>query len=193
MLFCAALLAAILAAMPPLSARAQSPAAVQADPHKEAAVKELLSALNFSRMMRDATEAMKGLLGAQLPQMADYVIAADQRVPQEQKAKLRAQVQGQMKSMTPRLESQLSEMLNNKEYLADNEAAMTAFYLNNFTLAEIRELTAFHRTPTGQKASRLTPQAMNEVMKTVMPKWSPRWQQQMVSFVQAEIAQMQPK
>ena len=84
-------------------------------------------------------------------------------------------------------------MLNSKDYLTDNEAAMTAFYLNNFTLAEIKELTTFHRTPTGQKALRLTPQAMNEVMKTVMPKWSPRWQQQMVSFVQGEIAQMQPK
>ena len=98
-----------------------------------------------------------------------------------------------MKSIMPRLDSQLSTMLNSKDYLTDNEAAMTAFYLNNFTLAEIKELTTFHRTPTGQKALRLTPQAMNEVMKTVMPKWSPRWQQQMVSFVQGEIAQMQPK
>ena len=193
MLFCAALLATGLAAALPLSVRAQSPAAVQTDPQKEAAVNELLTALNFSRMMRDASEAMKGLLGAQLPQMVDHVIATDQRVPQEQKAKLRAQLQAQMKSIMPRLDSQLSTMLNSKDYLTDNEAAMTAFYLNNFTLAEIKELTTFHRTPTGQKALRLTPQAMNEVMKTVMPKWSPRWQQQMVSFVQGEIAQMQPK
>ena len=193
MLFCAALLATGLATALPLSVRAQSPATVQTDPQKEAAVKDLLAALNFSRMMRDATEAMKGLIGAQMPQLAEQVLAMDQRVPQEQKAKLRGHFQAQMKSIQPRLDSHLSAMLNNKDYLADNEAAMTAFYLNHFTLDEIKELTAFHRTPTGQKALLLTPQAMNEVMKTIMPKWSPRWQEQMVSFVRAEIAQMQPK
>ncbi|MEL6616180.1 MAG: DUF2059 domain-containing protein [Bacteroidota bacterium] len=37
-------------------------------------------------------------------------------------------------------------------------------YVRNFTEGELREMTAFYRTPTGQKAARLTPTLMEEGM-----------------------------
>ena len=180
------LCAIVVVGLAPAAIRAQVPA----DAEKAAAVKELLDAFNFARTLRDASAAMKGILIGQLPQTMDQFIAADSRFSPEQKAKARAQIKSKMQTFLPKAEDQLSAMFNSRDYLAETEAAMAAYYLGNHSLPEIREITAFHRTSTGQKLLRLAPQAMNEAMKTVLPKWSTRWQQHIVDLVRAEVAQM---
>ena len=45
------------------------------------------------------------------------------------------------------------------------EPRMTDLYMRTFTEAEIREIIAFHKTPTGQKMLQQTPMLMQEGMK----------------------------
>jgi len=54
--------------------------------------------------------------------------------------------------------------------LADLFKEAPAIYARHFTAAELRDLTAFYRTPTGQKALRVLPQVMGEVLATIMPR-----------------------
>ena len=43
-------------------------------------------------------------------------------------------------------------------------------YARHFTVQEMREMLAFHRTPTGQKALRVLPQVMGEFTASMLPK-----------------------
>jgi uncharacterized protein len=45
-----------------------------------------------------------------------------------------------------------------------------AIYARHFTVQEMREMLAFHRTPTGQKALRVLPQVMGEFTASMLPK-----------------------
>jgi hypothetical protein len=45
-----------------------------------------------------------------------------------------------------------------------------AFYAKYFTVAELREITAFYRTPTGAKALQTMPKVMFEYLAGVRPK-----------------------
>jgi len=56
-------------------------------------------------------------------------------------------------------------------------------YANAYTVAELRDLTAFYRTPLGQKTARLTPEIMAEMatyMQGEMMKHMPELQQMMM-------------
>ena len=54
--------------------------------------------------------------------------------------------------------------------MASTMAEAPALYARHFSAAELRELTAFYRTPTGAKALRVMPQLMPEVLALIMPK-----------------------
>src|SRR5579864_4691579 len=45
-----------------------------------------------------------------------------------------------------------------------------AFYAKYFTVSELREITAFYRTPTGAKALQTMPKVMFEYLASVRPK-----------------------
>jgi hypothetical protein len=45
-----------------------------------------------------------------------------------------------------------------------------AIYARHFTAQELRELAAFYRTPTGQKALKEMPQVMADTFAVVMPR-----------------------
>jgi len=45
-----------------------------------------------------------------------------------------------------------------------------AIYAKYFTAQELREMTAFYRTPTGAKTLQLVPKVMGEYMTTLLPK-----------------------
>ncbi len=56
------------------------------------------------------------------------------------------------------------------EYLADLLKDAPAIYARHFTATELREITAFYRTPTGAKALREMPAVTAESMAAVMPR-----------------------
>src|SRR5215813_1486429 len=55
------------------------------------------------------------------------------------------------------------------EYMMNIIAEGPAIYARHFTAQELREITAFYRTPTGGKLLRLTPQLSAEVMAMIAP------------------------
>ncbi len=55
-------------------------------------------------------------------------------------------------------------------YMTDVMADAPKIYAKYFTAAEFREMLAYHKTPTGQKALKLMPQVMTEVITTITPQ-----------------------
>lgn len=66
--------------------------------------------------------------------------------------------------------------------LADLLKEAPAIYARHFTAAELRDLTAFYRTPTGQKALRVLPQVMGEVLATIVPRLQQAQSQTLEAF-----------
>jgi hypothetical protein len=60
-----------------------------------------------------------------------------------------------------------------------------AIYARHFTAAELREILAFYRTPTGAKALREMPQVMSEAMAAMMPRMQEVQTQTMDAFTKA--------
>jgi len=55
-------------------------------------------------------------------------------------------------------------------FLTDAMKDAPPIYARHFTVAELHELTAFYRTPTGAKALREIPQVMGEFTALLMPR-----------------------
>jgi uncharacterized protein len=56
------------------------------------------------------------------------------------------------------------------DYMTKLMADAPALYARHFSAAELRDMLAFHRSPVGQKALRVLPQLMAEMMQMIMPK-----------------------
>jgi uncharacterized protein len=57
-----------------------------------------------------------------------------------------------------------------------------AIYARHFTVQELREMLAFNRSPTGQKALRVLPQVMGEFTASMVPKLKDMEAQTMDAF-----------
>ena len=55
-------------------------------------------------------------------------------------------------------------------YMADVMADAPAIYARHFSAAELRDMMAFYKTPTGQKALKAMPQVMTDIFAMIMPR-----------------------
>ena len=56
------------------------------------------------------------------------------------------------------------------QYMANVMADAPAIYARHLSAQELRDMTAFYRTPSGQKSMQVMPQVMSEVFAMVVPK-----------------------
>jgi hypothetical protein len=72
-------------------------------------------------------------------------------------------------------QSTLSELRTEFEniqmrYMANVMADAPTIYARHFSAAELRDMMAFYKTPTGQKSLKVMPQVMTDVFAMIMPK-----------------------
>jgi hypothetical protein len=120
-----------------------------------------------------AKEMMELLSGDALAQMNSMIMTQTlrplERLPNMTPEKLDA-LRNEIQKITLRF-------MNNA--LAD----APAIYAKHLTVAEMREITAFYRTPTGEKTRRMLPQIMTEVMALIAPK-TPELQRELMEAIQ---------
>jgi len=145
---------------------ASGTAPAAATPEQKAAVKELLVAMNFKKMMSQTA----GALAQNMPQMMEQVISASETMTVEQKAeaiKLEAKSRdGMRKSMI--------EVFNDPQIVQGMEDIMARFYGSNFQVDEIKAITAFYLSPAGSKMLSIQPQIMQQSMPEMMALITPR-------------------
>jgi hypothetical protein len=125
-----------------LPARAQEPGS----PDAKAAAQELASILSAD-MIGQMTQAMTAQIWPKLQ------AAFGGKVDAATLAELRAEFE---KSL--------------KDFVVEATKDAPAIYAKHFTAQELREMTAFYRTPTGAKALRMMPQVMAEYFGSLMPR-----------------------
>lgn len=158
---------------------AQAPAKV--DPAATAAVQELLSTMRIRETMTASMQQMLTVMPQQLRSAAAASINNNPNLNADAKKQALDQVEKQLPVAT----TALREMVTDPSLISEMIVEMVPLYTRNFTVAEIRELTAFYRTPLGQKMMTTMPVVMAESMAISNRIMTPRINKMMGQFMQA--------
>jgi uncharacterized protein len=155
------------------AAFAQTPATSPVvTPEQKAAVKELLEAMNFKKMMSQMTGAM----AQNMPQMIDQMVAGlDSSMTPEQKAEARKLAAKSSESAT----ASMLDIYNDPQVLQGMEDIMARAYGSNFAVDEIKAITTFYNSPAGKKMLATQPQIMQQTMPEMMSLITPRMKEVM--------------
>lgn len=138
---------------------------------KQAAVKELVALMTVDNNLEDMMKAMVPQMQAQQDAAMKASLDAQTDLTAAEKQALADSVGAQSRMSVKRLMDKLTERLNYNEMM--NEITYS-IYDKHFTLAEIKDLTAFYRSPTGQKLLKTMTPIMSDTMtamqERVMPK-----------------------
>lgn len=147
--------------------RAQTPSTTE----KQAAIKELLAIFN-----EDASiEKLMAAFSTQTDEIAKTTIKRmldeDKTLPSDQRKAVEDLLLNDTTNMFKRYQDKLMSRLNLAQMV---EEISTAIYEKHYTLEEIRELTAFYKSPLGRKTLKLTPEIFGESMQILMEKLPPK-------------------
>jgi hypothetical protein len=157
-------LVAAVAAAPSFAVAQTAPAPVAAaaavSPQANAAVKELLDAMDVRKMMAASFAEMEKALPQMMRAQMTAVINADPGADAEKKKAALAKVE----QVLPVASQAINRMFKDPALIDEMMVEIAPLYARNYTVAELKELTAFYRTPLGRKMMALSPRLSAESM-----------------------------
>jgi len=158
------IVAAAAAAAPSFAVAQTAPApvatAAAASPQANAAVKELLDAMDVRKMMAASFAEMEKALPQMMRAQMTAVINADPGADAEKKKAALAKVE----QVLPVASQAINRMFKDPALIDEMMVEIAPLYARNYTVAELKELTAFYRTPLGRKMMALSPRLSAESM-----------------------------
>ena len=154
----------------PLISSAQEATAKAPDAETLAAAKELLGVMHMEETLNSSMETG---MDVQLEQLKQLKIG-----------------EAGLKELKAEMLKFIGEVISWEEM----EPEMLRIYASNFTKEELNDLSTFYKTPTGQKAVKLTPQLMAEGMKlgqSRMMARMPELQARITPIIQKHMAPQQ--
>ncbi|WP_306391204.1 DUF2059 domain-containing protein [Telluria beijingensis] len=170
---CAAAFAGI-----PSFALAQAPAAPSAQ--EAAAVKELMDAMDVRKMMTASFTEMEKALPQMMRAQVTAVINADPTASDEKKKAALAKIE----QILPGAADAVNRMFRDPALIEEMMAEIGPLYARNYTVDELKQLTAFYRTPLGQKMLALSPRLAAESMAVGQKIVAPRLNGLMLEVMQ---------
>lgn len=138
---------------------------------KQIAVRELLALISADNNFEDMMKALAPQMQAQQEATLKASLDAQTDLTADQKQALAASFAADPRFSLKRLFDKLTEKFNYNELM--NEIAASV-YDKHYTLAEIKDLTAFYRTPTGQKSLKLMQPIMSDTMQAMQERLMPK-------------------
>ncbi|AST31518.2 signal peptide protein [Ralstonia solanacearum] len=173
----------VVAGFAPLLAFAQ---AAGADADKTAAIKELLTVMNVDQAIRGQGEALENGAKQDAPLVLEQALVENKTLNDKQKqaavAKLKAN--GAVQRMTENAGKAFETDGFRKDALQAHYDSLAKYY----SAQEIKDLTTFLKTPSGQKFMANQGKAMQEVWGSVMQKYGPQVGKSMRDMADKEIA-----
>ena len=161
-----AVVASLAFAMPSVYAQSNAPV----DPAAAAAVQELLTTMKYREMMQQSMQQMNAAMPQMMLQGASAAINNNAKLSADQKKAAIAKAEAEI----PKAASSFNAMLNDPKLYDELAAETIPLYASRFSAAEIREITAFYKTPVGAKMLATTPMIMNESMQISQRVMMPR-------------------
>jgi hypothetical protein len=159
-------------------------------PEKEALIKELLEVTGSTKSFKDVTSAMMSFQQKEAENTISSMIDDDKAFTAEEKTLMK---QAALESLA-RMTKKLGDFFTNELDLAKLiDEIIVPLYDRNFSEAELRDLVAFYRTPTGQKTVSIMPKLVVETMAGFSEKVMPKLQEFIKKATDEEFAQIKQK
>ena len=140
-----------------------------------AAVKEMFEAMNYRAMGKQIFQQMNAAMPQVIAQSAKAAIDGNPNMNAEQKAQALQKLQAEL----PKLQGAISTLMNDPTLVDELIDQSVPMYARHFTAAEIRQITAFYRTPVGAKMLQTMPALTGEAMELSQRLMQPRVQRMM--------------
>jgi len=150
----------LLAAFVPVFAMAQT----AIDSTKQSAINDLLNTINASKLADDIANNAQVQAKQMVPVILSRELAVDKRLTNAQK---QAAVPSLQKNAMPRLERSAGQVFATRQFHQAAIQAQAVAYANHYSTDDIKNLTAFYRSQTGQNFLRVQDQVGRDVMDSL--------------------------
>jgi hypothetical protein len=174
-------------AMAPATAPAAPAAPVTVTPEARAAIKELIETTQTRENLQKAFQMMSQNLPPQMAQAMNASIENNPSLTPEQKQKVRANMNQPFDNAV----KDAMTLFSDPKVLDESIERMYPIYAKYYTPAEIKQVTAFYKTPVGAKSLAVMPQIINESMQAGFSIFQPRLNALMEKTVKKEVDNVQ--
>ncbi|RKP52769.1 DUF2059 domain-containing protein [Trinickia fusca] len=167
----------LLAAFVPTFAMAQAlqsqaPAAqAPADPAKQAAIKELLEAIDAQKLVGAIGSSAQMQAKQLVPAILSDALSENKTMSDKQK---QAAVPTLQKNAVPKLVDSAGQVFGTDAFRQDAMQAQYDAYAKYYSAQEIKDLTTFYKSPTGRKFIEVQDQVGRDVVNGLMQKYMPQ-------------------
>jgi uncharacterized protein len=152
----------------------QAPAAAAAapvDPAKQAAIKNLLDAIDAQKLVGAIGNSAQMQSKQLVPAILSDALSENKTMNDKQK---QASVPDLQKNAVPKLVDSAGQVFATDSFRQDAMQAQYDAYAKYYTTSEINDLTTFYKSPTGRKFIQVQDQVGRDVVNGLMQKYMPQ-------------------
>jgi hypothetical protein len=164
-------------------------AAAPVDPAKQAAIKELLDAIDAQKLVGAIGNSAQMQAKQLVPAILSDALSENKTMTDKQK---QASVPTLQKNAVPKLVDSAGQVFATDSFRQDAMQAQYDAYAKYYTTSEIKDLTAFYKSPTGRKFIQVQDQVGRDVVNGLMQKYMPQSIKATRAQADQEVASVKP-
>jgi len=174
---------------PAMSAAPAAPAAAPVDPAKQAAIKDLLDAIDAQKLVGAIGNSAQMQAKQLVPAILSDALSENKTMTDKQK---QASVPTLQKNAVPKLVDSAGQVFATDAFKQDAIQAQYDAYAKYYSTQEIKDLTAFYKSPTGRKFIQVQDQVGRDVVNGLMQKYMPQSIKATRDQADKEVASVKP-
>jgi uncharacterized protein len=182
-------MAQALQSQTPAPADNSTAAAAPVDPAKQAAIKDLLDAIDAQKLVGAIGNSAQMQAKQLVPAILSDALSENKTMTDKQK---QASVPTLQKNTVPKLVDSAGQVFATDSFRQDAMQAQYDAYAKYYTTSEIKDLTAFYKSPTGRKFIQVQDQVGRDVVNGLMQKYMPQSIKATRAQADSEVASVKP-
>lgn len=170
-------------------APASAPAAAPVDPAKQAAIKDLLDAIDAQKLVGAIGNSAQMQAKQLVPAILSDALSENKTLTDKQK---QASVPTLQKNAVPKLVDGAGQVFATDGFRQDAMQAQYDAYAKYYSTSEIKDLTTFYKSPTGRKFIQVQDQVGRDVVNGLMQKYMPQSIKATRDQADKEVASVKP-
>jgi uncharacterized protein len=185
-----ALFVPTLAMAQALNDQSATPAAAgPMDAAKQAAIKDLLNSIDADKLVGAIANSAQMQAKQLVPEILSDALTENKTLTDKQK---QAAVPALQKNTVPKLVSDAGTVFQSDQFRKDAFQAQYDAYGKYYSTAEIKDLTAFYRSPTGRKFIQVQDQVGRDIVNGLMQHYMPQSIQATRAEADREVSDVKP-
>jgi hypothetical protein len=159
------------------------------DPAKQAAIKDLLDAIDAQKLVGAIGNSAQMQAKQLVPAILSDALTENKTMTDKQK---QASVPTLQKNAVPKLVDSAGQVFATDSFRQDAMQAQYDAYAKYYSTSEIKDLTAFYKSPTGRKFIQVQDQVGRDVVNGLMQKYMPQSIKATRAQADQEVASVKP-